>query len=250
MGKRKEILLFGRYRGRLSLEYQEGEIFYELYGSKSIEGAEMLFSLSDGSKVFLKGTSGSTICDKEVLAAGIFVEGELVLRGGETRVLWDYIREEKPKEEAEQLSSESIPALPNPEPVEDTQPLSEEETLPLLEEQRLIVPEKNLNVQTCLDLREESVQPFPYIFPESVWEKVEYSYFAGTVYYLKGKIFEGGELLALALAVPAGKGFEPPAWLSEFDTYLEDLDKNGYWLIIRDIRSGGKKNLYSLLRAR
>ncbi len=341
MGKRKDILLFGKYRGRLSLDYRDGEILYELFCSKNLEEVELLLSLTDGSKLFVKGASGSAVCPKEVAAAGVFLEGELVLRGGEAEKLWEHVIKEPPEAEEEPPVFERVLPAGTPEaeeaeekkegepppvqaeispaqkeaaraekkeqaasPIEGEPLVGRQAEAPValkeaageespaqkewetqikapqvqgesaqkeaggetqkegepaqseapLSEQQAQSPALQIKTphatENCLKLMEESVQPFPYIFPDSVWEKVEYSYFAGTVYYLKGKIYEGGELLALALAVPAGKGFEPPAWLSEFDTYLEDLEKNGYWLIIRDARSGGKKNLYSLLRAR
>lgn len=88
----------------------------------------------------------------------------------------------------------------------------------------------------CIQRREKSVQPFPKIFPSSKWVKVEYPSFPGRGYYLSGEIFQGEQCAAKALAVPGRYALNPPAWLKGFETYLEDSNAQGYWLLFCDMQ--------------
>lgn len=88
----------------------------------------------------------------------------------------------------------------------------------------------------CIQRREKSVQPFPKIFPSSKWVKVEYPSFPGRGYYLSGEIFQGERCAAKALAVPGRYALNPPAWLKGFETYLEDSNAQGYWLLFCDMQ--------------
>ena len=88
----------------------------------------------------------------------------------------------------------------------------------------------------CIQRREKSVQPFPKIFPSSKWVKVEYPSFPGRGYYLSGEIFQGERCAAKALAVPGRYALNPPAGLKGFETYLEDSNAQGYWLLFCDMQ--------------
>lgn len=88
----------------------------------------------------------------------------------------------------------------------------------------------------CIQRAEKSVQPFPKIFPSSKWVKVEYPSFPGRGHYLSGEIFQGERCAAKALAVPGRYALNPPAWLKGFETYLEDSNAQGYWLLFQDMQ--------------
>lgn len=66
--------------------------------------------------------------------------------------------------------------------------------------------------------------------------KVEYPSFPGRGYYLSGEIFQGEKCAAKALAVPGRYALNPPAWLKGFETYLEDVSAQGYWLLFQDMQ--------------
>lgn len=97
-------------------------------------------------------------------------------------------------------------------------------------------PAKSAPRHACIQRTEKSVQPFPKIFPSSKWVKVEYPSFPGRGYYLSGEIFQGENCAARALAVPGRYALNPPAWLKGFETYLEDSDAQGYWLLFLDMQ--------------
>ena len=97
-------------------------------------------------------------------------------------------------------------------------------------------PAKSAPRHACIQRTEKSVQPFPKIFPSSKWVKVEYPSFPGRGYYLSGEIFQGENCAAKALAVPGRYALNPPAWLKGFETYLEDSNAQGYWLLFLDMQ--------------
>lgn len=97
-------------------------------------------------------------------------------------------------------------------------------------------PAKSAPRHACIQRTEKSVQPFPKIFPSSKWVKVEYPSFPGRGYYLSGEIFQGENCTARALAVPGRYALNPPAWLKGFETYLEDGNAQGYWLLFLDMQ--------------
>ncbi len=49
-----------------------------------------------------------------------------------------------------------------------------------------------------------------------------------------GEIYQGQNCAAKALAVPGRYALNPPAWLKGFETYLEDGEGQGYWLLFQD----------------
>lgn len=86
----------------------------------------------------------------------------------------------------------------------------------------------------CFERKESQIAPFPKIFPSSHWKKIEYPAYPGRGHYLMGEIYQGQACTAKALAVPGRYALNPPAWLKGFETYLEDSEGQGYWLLFQD----------------
>jgi len=102
---------------------------------------------------------------------------------------------------------------------------------------------------TCLTPRVRNISPFPYLFSESEWVRVEYPFSNGQDHYLSGKIYIRGELVATAMAVPGRYAITPPPWLKGFDIYLNEMDgTGGYWVLLRDARTGRTTTVQSLFR--
>ncbi len=89
-------------------------------------------------------------------------------------------------------------------------------------------------------LRENKINPFPFVFPNSEWVKISYPGPSGWWHYISGKIYEGGVVAAEALGVPGEYGIAPPVWLEGFGTYLRCSaeDARGYWLMFQDAETG------------
>lgn len=95
-------------------------------------------------------------------------------------------------------------------------------------------PKKKAPRTRCFERKESEVSPFPKIFPSSHWMKIEYPAYPGRGHYLVGEIYQGQNCAAKALAVPGRYALNPPAWLKGFETYLEDGEGQGYWLLFQD----------------
>lgn len=89
-------------------------------------------------------------------------------------------------------------------------------------------------------VRENNINPFPSVFPNSEWVKISYPGPTGWWHYISGKIYKGGVLAAKALGVPGEYGMAPPIWLEGFGTYLRCFtgDARGYWIMFQDAETG------------
>lgn len=89
-------------------------------------------------------------------------------------------------------------------------------------------------------VRENNINPFPSVFPNSEWVKISYPGPTGWWHYISGKIYKGGVLAAKVLGVPGEYGMAPPIWLEGFGTYLRCFtgDARGYWLMFQDAETG------------
>lgn len=89
-------------------------------------------------------------------------------------------------------------------------------------------------------VRENNINPFPSVFPDSEWVKISYPGPTGWWHYISGKIYKNGALAAKVLGVPGEYGIAPPIWLEGFGTYLRCFtgDARGYWLMFQDAETG------------
>ncbi len=105
-------------------------------------------------------------------------------------------------------------------------------------------PEKGFEEESCdacpHAVRENNINPFPAVFPNSEWVKISYPGPTGWWHYISGKIYKGGALAAKVLGVPGEYGMAPPIWLEGFGTYLRCFtgDARGYWLMFQDAETG------------
>jgi len=89
-------------------------------------------------------------------------------------------------------------------------------------------------------IRQDKINPFPSVFPQSEWVKISYPGPAGWWHYISGKILRGDKIIAKALGVPGEYGMAPPIWLEGFGTYMRcsSPDAHGYWLMFQDAQTG------------
>ena len=77
--------------------------------------------------------------------------------------------------------------------------------------------------------------PFPGLFTESLWYKIDFPFLHGEWHYIAGEIYLNGVLAARATGVPGEYSLAPPRWLDGFGTYLNaDAGAKGYWLMFED----------------
>jgi hypothetical protein len=88
--------------------------------------------------------------------------------------------------------------------------------------------------------RQERINPFPLVFPQSEWVKMSYPGPTGWWHYITGHIYSGTQIVAKAVGVPGEYGMMPPVWLEGFGTYLRCVtpDAHGYWLMFQDAETG------------
>ena len=88
--------------------------------------------------------------------------------------------------------------------------------------------------------RQERINPFPSVFPQSEWVKMSYPGPTGWWHYITGRIYSGPNIVAKAVGVPGEYGMAPPVWLDGFGTYLRCVtqDAHGYWLMFQDAETG------------
>lgn len=88
--------------------------------------------------------------------------------------------------------------------------------------------------------RQERINPFPLVFPNSEWTKISYPGPTGWWHYITGRIYSGPNIVAKAVGVPGEYGMTPPVWLEGFGTYLRCVtqDAHGYWLMFQDAETG------------
>lgn len=89
-------------------------------------------------------------------------------------------------------------------------------------------------------IRQDKINPFPSVFPQSEWVKISYPGPAGWWHYISGKILRGDKVIAKVLGVPGEYGMAPPIWLEGFGTYMRCTlpDAHGYWLMFQDAQTG------------
>ncbi len=89
-------------------------------------------------------------------------------------------------------------------------------------------------------IRQDKINPFPSVFPQSEWVKISYPGPAGWWHYISGKILRGDKVIAKVLGVPGEYGMAPPIWLEGFGTYMRCAlpDAHGYWLMFQDAQTG------------
>ena len=89
-------------------------------------------------------------------------------------------------------------------------------------------------------IRQDKINPFPSVFPDSEWVKISYPGPTGWWHYISGKIYKGSALVAKVLGVPGEYGMAPPIWLEGFGTYMRCAtgDAGGYWLMFQDAETG------------
>jgi len=88
--------------------------------------------------------------------------------------------------------------------------------------------------------RQEHINPFPSVFPQSEWVKMSYPGPMGWWHYITGHIYSGPQIVAEAVGVPGEYSMVPPVWLEGFGTYLRCVtpDAQGYWLMFQDAETG------------
>ncbi len=101
--------------------------------------------------------------------------------------------------------------------------------------------EPSLECMTCPHvIRQDKINPFPSVFPQSEWVKISYPGPTGWWHYISGKIFSNNKLIAKVLGVPGEYGLAPPIWLEGFGSYMRCAlpDASGYWLMFQDAQTG------------
>jgi len=88
--------------------------------------------------------------------------------------------------------------------------------------------------------RQQCINPFPTIFPNSEWTRMSYPGPAGWWHYITGRIYTDSGTVVKAVGVPGEYGMMPPVWLEGFGTYLRcnSPDAHGYWLMFQDAETG------------
>ncbi len=89
-------------------------------------------------------------------------------------------------------------------------------------------------------IRQDKINPFPTVFPDSEWVKISYPGPTGWWHYISGKIRNKDTVVAKVLGVPGEYGMAPPIWLEGFGTYMRCVtpDARGYWLMFQDAETG------------
>ncbi|MGI5848596.1 MAG: hypothetical protein ACOX8Q_00760 [Christensenellales bacterium] len=103
------------------------------------------------------------------------------------------------------------------------------------------IKQDNFICDTCPHVvKQDKINPFPSVFPNSEWIKISYPGPTGWWHYISGKIYKGSTVVAKALGVPGEYGMAPPIWLEGFGSYLRCVtgDARGYWLMFQDAETG------------
>ncbi|MDD5016815.1 MAG: hypothetical protein PHO15_01795 [Eubacteriales bacterium] len=89
-------------------------------------------------------------------------------------------------------------------------------------------------------IRQDKINPFPSVFPQSEWVKISYPGPTGWWHYISGRIYKDSTVVAKVLGVPGEYGMAPPIWLEGFGTYMRCVtgDARGYWLMFQDAETG------------
>lgn len=89
-------------------------------------------------------------------------------------------------------------------------------------------------------IRQDKINPFPTVFPNSEWVKISYPGPTGWWHYISGTIYKDSTVVAKVLGVPGEYGMAPPIWLEGFGTYMRCVteDARGYWLMFQDAETG------------
>ena len=130
---------------------------------------------------------------------------------------------------AEPSDAEPVPERPENEPPQSLADLEEDED------------EEYDACESCPHAtRQERINPFPAVFPQSEWVKISYPGPTGWWHYITGRIYSGPNIVAKAVGVPGEYGMAPPVWLDGFGTYLRCVtqDAHGYWLMFQDAETG------------
>ena len=141
------------------------------------------------------------------------------------------IPDETVEEPIEEPADETYISQPEPEPFFTPHALSDMDDIPV---------DDNV-CESCPHVtREERINPFPSVFPNSEWSKISYPGPVGWWHYITGRIYSGQNIVAKAVGVPGEYGMTPPVWLEGFGTYLRAVtpDAHGYWLMFQDAETG------------
>lgn len=89
-------------------------------------------------------------------------------------------------------------------------------------------------------IKQDKINPFPTVFPNSEWVKISYPGPTGWWHYISGTIYKDSTVVAKVLGVPGEYGMAPPIWLEGFGTYMRCVteDARGYWLMFQDAETG------------
>jgi hypothetical protein len=130
------------------------------------------------------------------------------------------------------------------EPVYDDEPMDFEPSAPWQPEPAIQEEDVEDDMDPCRSCphvsKQERINPFPLVFPQSEWTKLSYPGPTGWWHYITGRIYSGSQIVAKAVGVPGEYGMMPPVWLEGFGTYLRCVtpDAHGYWLMFQDAETG------------